>query len=66
MLFTGTSLDKALSIFADYAWHRPAARLLWRSMSGRVVLLLVFQQFIEHPLNPIGARFLRPRFVDDL
>ena len=37
-----------------------------RSMSRRVALLLLFEKFIEHPLNPVGGRFLRPRFVDDL
>jgi hypothetical protein len=26
----------------------------------------LFEQFIEHPLDSIGARFLRPRIVDDL
>jgi hypothetical protein len=33
MLFAGTSLDKARSIFADYARHRPAARLTIRQRS---------------------------------
>jgi hypothetical protein len=33
MLFAGTSLGKARSIFADYARHRPAARLTIRQRS---------------------------------
>jgi hypothetical protein len=38
MLFAGTSLDIARSIFADYARHRPAARLTIRQRS-RVLAL---------------------------
>ena len=33
LLFAGTSLDKARSIFADYARRRPAARLTIRQRS---------------------------------
>jgi hypothetical protein len=33
MLFAGTSLDKARAVFADYARHRPAARLTIRQRS---------------------------------
>jgi hypothetical protein len=33
MLFAGTSLDKARSVFTDYAQHRPAARLTIRQRS---------------------------------
>jgi hypothetical protein len=33
MLFAGTSLDEARAVFADYARHRPAARLRIRQRS---------------------------------
>jgi hypothetical protein len=33
MLFAGTSLDEARAVFADYARHRPAARLTIRQCS---------------------------------
>jgi hypothetical protein len=33
MLFAGTSLDEARAVFADYARHRPAARLTIRQRS---------------------------------
>ncbi len=33
MLFAGTSLDRARAAFADYARHRPAARLTIRRRS---------------------------------
>jgi hypothetical protein len=32
----------------------------------RVVLFLVFEQGVDHSLDPVGRGFLRPRFVHDL